>query len=562
MSMIDGGDVVINVVGNLQQLNKDMSAAESMVRKRFGNIATTIGTTMTAAGAAITGTLGVIAKKFSEQGDALEELSQRTGFGVEALSELGYAAEKSGTNLGGLEAANRKLAKAIMDSADGTGAAADALGKLGLTYQDLAGLKPEDQFLKVAYAVAGIKDPTERSSLALQVFGKQGTMLLPMLEGGAKGLDEMRARAHELGAVWTPEKATAAAKFADTMLDLRKSMEGFVIAIGPAVVDILIPLIEWMIKGAVGVSNFAKEHAALTQVIVGVTGAFGALATTVGPFLIMLPKVAAGLVLVKAGTIGAAIAMAEAAGPAGPIALTITMLSALVLSITGAIDAWQKYKAATALAEETEKIGIGTNKLLQQTIDEHVARLREQGVELDATVLAQTDLQRTAEYLANVEENLAGAAVQVTGAHTELGNSVGPIEMGLYNVGDSAYYAAGGYQALSGAAAQANALLGGAGGGQSFPAPTPEMFGANPFGRTAAGGEAGGPPMLSEAGRTEAGAGGSGAGGISIGDVNLGGVTVQGQGLDAQAVADQVVERVSRGLARQVKHELAMQGVM
>src|SRR5437867_11577767 len=100
------------------------------------------GASITALGAHIAG-LGLImalpllgaAKAYADMGADLLEMSQRTGLSVEALSELRFAAEQSGTSLEDLETGIKKMSRLLVAAEGGSKEAQDALAKLGLTIQ-------------------------------------------------------------------------------------------------------------------------------------------------------------------------------------------------------------------------------------------------------------------------------------------------------------------------------------------------------------------------------------------------------------------------------------------
>ena len=79
--------------------------------------------------------------------------------------------------------------------------AADALARIGLTVNDLKGLKPEDQFQRIADGLNAVEGPTVRAATAMELFGKSGTQLLPMLST----LREVRAEAQARGLVPTDQ---------------------------------------------------------------------------------------------------------------------------------------------------------------------------------------------------------------------------------------------------------------------------------------------------------------------------------------------------------------------
>lgn len=106
-------------------------------------------------------------------------MSARTGISVESLSELGYAAQQSGTHMETLEGGVRKLQKFLVAAAQGSDSALSVLRDLGLTLADLGRLTPDQQFERIADRIARIPDPALRAATAMELFGKTGTALLP-----------------------------------------------------------------------------------------------------------------------------------------------------------------------------------------------------------------------------------------------------------------------------------------------------------------------------------------------------------------------------------------------
>ena len=79
-------------------------------------------------------------------GDRLNKMAGRTGVAVEQLTALKFAAEQSGTSLETVEKGILKMNQAIMKAKDGGKTMTEALGKLGLTVDDLDGKSPDLQF--------------------------------------------------------------------------------------------------------------------------------------------------------------------------------------------------------------------------------------------------------------------------------------------------------------------------------------------------------------------------------------------------------------------------------
>lgn len=188
-----------------------------------------------------------LAKDFLEAGDVLDKMSKSTGFTVEQLSALEFAAEQSGTSLDVVTKASTKFARIIEEAGAGTQGAVDTLDALGLSYEELIKLSPNEQLLAIADAMAGIENPTTRAALAQEALGRSGLELLPLLNDGAAGITVLTDRAEELGRVMSTDTATDVAEFNDLMNELKSelsgvALEGFVILL-PAlrkVVDFLV----------------------------------------------------------------------------------------------------------------------------------------------------------------------------------------------------------------------------------------------------------------------------------------------------------------------------------
>ena len=151
-----------------------------------------IGMAMTGAGTVIVGSMVGVTFQWAKAGDEVQKLSEKTGFSTESLSELRHAAELSGTSLQGLESGIKVMQRSLYDASQGLSTATDALDSLGLSYEELASLSPEEQFKAITNALADVEDESLKSALAQKVFGRAGTDLLPMLAQGSQGLADMR----------------------------------------------------------------------------------------------------------------------------------------------------------------------------------------------------------------------------------------------------------------------------------------------------------------------------------------------------------------------------------
>lgn len=131
-----------------------------------------------------------------EFAESLDVASARTGIAVENLQRLQFVASQSNVSVDAITSAINKLQKELVTGGQESSA---AINRLGLSIGDLRTLAPDDQFLKIAEAIAEIPDPAERSSAAMQIFGRGGAELLPVLTQGAEGVRALSAQFDKLG---------------------------------------------------------------------------------------------------------------------------------------------------------------------------------------------------------------------------------------------------------------------------------------------------------------------------------------------------------------------------
>lgn len=174
-----------------------------------------------------------------QTGDQLQKMAIQTGATVEALSQLQFAVRRSGVSVEALASSLLRMRRRIGLAAKETGAAKEALKQLGLSAVELAKLKTEDQLEIIAGEMVKIKDETIRAAFAFEIFGTQGQRLLPLLDSGSKGIQELRRRADELGLTMSTTSAEGFAKAADATLDMQVAIQGLVrqltVSLGPTI---------------------------------------------------------------------------------------------------------------------------------------------------------------------------------------------------------------------------------------------------------------------------------------------------------------------------------------
>lgn len=162
-----------------------------------------------AAAGAVGAAIGAAVVKTAEYADKTANAAERSGVAVEAFQALQYAAERADVSTGALEGALRFAAKRGVK---------DLEGELR---------HAADQFERMP-------DGAAKSALAMKLFGKNGTALIPMLNKGSAGLDAMMAKARDMGFVLSAETQAQAVALKTTLDDLKGYVRGFAYVIaGP-----------------------------------------------------------------------------------------------------------------------------------------------------------------------------------------------------------------------------------------------------------------------------------------------------------------------------------------
>jgi uncharacterized protein YoxC len=317
-------EVKINVSADTAGATKKLSSMSDQMKA--------VGRTATIAGGAILAMGAGSLMQFSKLGDQVHKLSMRTGFSTETLSELRLAAELSGTSLESLEKGIGRMQRTLLDASEGMVSAEDALTRMGLSADTLKGLNPEEQFEIMTNALANIEDPSVRAATAMEVFGRAGTQLLPMMASGQEGLDAMKEKAHELGLVFDQEAANKAAKLTDGLTTLKGSMTGVMMTIAESLAPVVTSLAAKIETGVQSITKWTEANPGLTRVIVLAVAAVGGLLAVLGPLLMLLPGI---------------VAIAPAVGLAfhamlGPLGLITGAITLVIVAVVALKKAWEE----------------------------------------------------------------------------------------------------------------------------------------------------------------------------------------------------------------------------
>lgn len=267
------GSVYMSIGGDTAGFNKAMSDVERTIKTRMMPTFRMASMAATGIGAAVTGAAAASIRSFLKMGDEIHKMALRTGFSATTLSELSHAANLSDASLRDVERAAKRMAKTVQDASDGMATYVRTFEHLGLNVADLKAMKPEDAFMALMEALAGVENEMERAAHAQNLFGRAGTGLLPMLEDGVEGLRRVRDEVYNLNLAMDMDTAKFAAEFLNNMGRIKGAFRGFLsLEFGKGLVAEFGPGVERFAQwaGSADGRAFAKDLAFGAQALVDV----------------------------------------------------------------------------------------------------------------------------------------------------------------------------------------------------------------------------------------------------------------------------------------------------
>jgi hypothetical protein len=257
--MVKVGADIGSFKSGMGTVSKDVDSAGGGFAK-FGGLA--MGAGLLAAGA-VTGiaAFGMAAVQHAQEaGQAAYDMSEKFGLLPGRASEWLSVGHQVGLTNEQVTGAFQKLSKsseAMSLSLLATGkiskTAAEPYKLLGINVLDAAGhVKSADQLmLESANAFAKMKDGPEKAALAMKLFGKSGTDMLPILNLGAAGIEKYMQKGKAMGDAMSGAQVLAAHKLMLEHKQLDTAVSGLTTRIGSFLMPIMVSLMGFVLNTAI-----------------------------------------------------------------------------------------------------------------------------------------------------------------------------------------------------------------------------------------------------------------------------------------------------------------------
>lgn len=202
-----------------------------------------------AAGAAAGGAaLFGLTKNAADTGDRVDKLSQKIGLSRQGFQEWDYILSQNGMSIESLQGGMKKMNKMMDDAKSGSKSATEAFSRVGISIDDIKNASPEEAFEMTVKALQEMPDGAEKAALANELLGRSGSELMPLLNGSAESVEELKKQAHEMGIVLSDDAIDATVLFTDTLDNAKRSFGAVVANIGVAVMPMFQSLFDWILS--------------------------------------------------------------------------------------------------------------------------------------------------------------------------------------------------------------------------------------------------------------------------------------------------------------------------
>ena len=333
------------------KLKKATDAFEAL-KSGAGKVAAVGATVLGAATAIGTGAF-LTAKAATDQIDDLADAA--AGLGIGDVNELlgmqhvfkGVGIEAEQTNV-----LISKLNNAVEDSKDPASKSAKSLALLGLSYSDLEGRDPATQMRTIAEAFKNYHGTVKASTIATDLFGKQGWKALGALKDGSDAFSKAQEELKASGLEITPEMLAGASKFEGSWLKLGAVFDGIKLKVGSKLMEPLIQSMDAIAKLILDIYSFLRPLFRLMSSVVKWIGDFIGWKNVLGAIAVVaMPLLVAGI----SGLIGLMVTLAPLIAAVTSSILSMSaaiFLNPIGLAVAGIVGAalliykyWEPIKA-------------------------------------------------------------------------------------------------------------------------------------------------------------------------------------------------------------------------
>lgn len=281
--ILSATDKMSRIVDEAVKKSTDKLSAFERTTSKIGRSMMNAGTVMAGAGAAVGASILSVGKATADYAGDMFDMARGSGMGVEAFQKLAYAAKMSGIEAEKVSTSFVKFDRMIAEAAGGNKTYMQTFKDLGIQIKDSAGnlRQPNEIFEDVADIFHNTEDGIGKTALAVELFGKSGADLIPMLNDGKAGLKAFYAEAERMGLVLSDEAIAKGDAFSDQLENIGEQVKGVKLQLGAALIPALSAATEKISKVIDKITKWVQENPELAATI-------GNIAMTTGKWIAIL----------------------------------------------------------------------------------------------------------------------------------------------------------------------------------------------------------------------------------------------------------------------------------
>ncbi len=275
---------IIATENSLKELEKSARTTNASIVKisdAAQNVSDKTKAISAAAGGLLVG-IGAAAVSAGAKADDLNTLAKQTGFTVEELQKMKYAADVVDVSVENITGAAAKMTKNMTSTSKEV---QSAWNTLGVSVTDASGqMRPvTDVFYDVLSALSQVGNETERDQLAMQLFGKSANQLAGIVDDGGAALKALGKEAEDAGLILSQDAVDGANEFNDVVDTMKATVNARLGEIGSSIATLLLPKFEKLVDiVCTCLEWFANMDPALQALIIAIIAIVAAISPIAG----------------------------------------------------------------------------------------------------------------------------------------------------------------------------------------------------------------------------------------------------------------------------------------
>ena len=211
----------------------------------FGSSLSGMATKAGIAAAAISGVVAAVGA-FADSMASIRDSAAGLGVSTDTIQSLGYAFRQTGGDSETFTKSMRGMTSFMRTAAQGGSEQTAVLAELGMSYEELAAMAPEEQFLAVTDALGEMTNAQEQAEAGAALFGaRYSQQIIGTLSQTGGTLREISQEFKESDMMIPEDAVMAAASFSDTMEDMKTQLTAVAAEALQPLMPILSELIAW-----------------------------------------------------------------------------------------------------------------------------------------------------------------------------------------------------------------------------------------------------------------------------------------------------------------------------